>query len=326
MISILLPTFRHHKYIEEAIESILSQSYSDIELIVVAVYNDNSTIDILKKIKDNRVKVVISNYACITHQWNLALLEVSEKSDYTMNFASDDIMIKGSLESIYNFAIKNDADVAYPDFYRVDKNLEKRVRVRSVPYSHNELLKGCYITDVSLVKRKSWNKYLPLTNKDAKNRIYRVWKEMSRDKLKLCHYANPTFLYRQHNKNIHSKENASQKNFKFIAVGRNKKLRKFYKDIELVSVNCISKNHFVVYFSNPFRYIRHQEIFKYKKIVIHWDHSNIDAIDLFIDKLNIYNITHDDDILKILKEKEVSNICFIKNPNDLLDYLREERY
>jgi glycosyltransferase involved in cell wall biosynthesis len=326
MISILIPTFKHHRYIQETIDSILNQSYKDIELIAVAVYGDNRTIDILKNIKDDRIKIIISNYACITHQWNLALLEASKESDYTMNFASDDIMNPGSLKAIYDFAIKHDADVAYPDFFRVNKNLQKRVRVRSRSHDHDKLLEGCYITDVSLIKKEVWDTHFPLLNKDKNHRIYRVWKAMSRDKKKLCHFANPTFLYRQHGNNVHSKKNASQKKFTFVSVGKNTKLQEFYKKIKHVSVNDIDKNHFVLYCPNPMKYIKHEEIFKYKKTVIHWDDSNINAIDLFVDKPNIYNITHDSNILEILKNKKVSNVDYINSESDLLDYLTEERY
>ncbi len=48
-VSVAMTTYNHEKYIAEAIDSILNQSFSDIELIVV---NDGSDDNTEKKIKN----------------------------------------------------------------------------------------------------------------------------------------------------------------------------------------------------------------------------------------------------------------------------------
>ena len=55
-ISVIIPLYNHEKYIKEAINSVLEQSVSDFELIII---NDGSTDNsegVVKAIKDDRIK------------------------------------------------------------------------------------------------------------------------------------------------------------------------------------------------------------------------------------------------------------------------------
>jgi len=57
-ISVVLICYNHEKYIGEAIESILSQTYSDFELIVVDDGSSDNTLKIIREYKDSRIVVV----------------------------------------------------------------------------------------------------------------------------------------------------------------------------------------------------------------------------------------------------------------------------
>lgn len=59
LISILMPTYNVEKYIEEAVRSIINQTYRNFELIIVDDCSSDRTFDILKKLKaeDKRIKL-----------------------------------------------------------------------------------------------------------------------------------------------------------------------------------------------------------------------------------------------------------------------------
>ena len=61
LISIGLPTFNGKKYVKQAVYSLLSQSYKNIELIVSDDASNDDTFDICQKIaaKDTRVKLYL---------------------------------------------------------------------------------------------------------------------------------------------------------------------------------------------------------------------------------------------------------------------------
>ena len=55
-VSILMTVYNHQDYVNQAVLSILSQSYKNFELIVINNGSTDNTQKILKKIKDKRIK------------------------------------------------------------------------------------------------------------------------------------------------------------------------------------------------------------------------------------------------------------------------------
>ena len=55
-ISIIIPTYNREKYILNSIQSILNQTFFDIEIIIIDDCSNDNTDKIIKSIKDNRIK------------------------------------------------------------------------------------------------------------------------------------------------------------------------------------------------------------------------------------------------------------------------------
>jgi teichuronic acid biosynthesis glycosyltransferase TuaG len=60
MVSVITPVFNGEKYIEECIKSILSQEFTDFELIVVNDFSTDSTADLLNLFEDSRI-IILNN-------------------------------------------------------------------------------------------------------------------------------------------------------------------------------------------------------------------------------------------------------------------------
>ena len=54
-ISIIMPTFQNAKYIGRAIKSVLSQTYTEFELIIIDNYSQDKTQQIVESFKDSRI-------------------------------------------------------------------------------------------------------------------------------------------------------------------------------------------------------------------------------------------------------------------------------
>ncbi len=111
LVSILSPVKNESRHIDKAIESVLSQSYKNIEMILV---DDGSTDETLKKIKkyakkDSRIKYIMNNKKGKTSAYNLAFEYA--RGELFVYFAGDDIL---PVDSIKNrvFYIENKS-VAY---------------------------------------------------------------------------------------------------------------------------------------------------------------------------------------------------------------------
>lgn len=60
LISVVMPTYNQEKYLPQAIESVLNQSFSDLELIIIDNKSTDTSREIIKsyQVKDNRIKTI----------------------------------------------------------------------------------------------------------------------------------------------------------------------------------------------------------------------------------------------------------------------------
>ena len=107
-ISLIMSVYNGEDYLAEAIESVLSQSFRDFELIIINDCSKDSTGDILEKYaqQDERVKVH-------TNEVNLRLPSSLNKAmefaqgKYIARMDADDICLPDRLERQYDFMEKN---------------------------------------------------------------------------------------------------------------------------------------------------------------------------------------------------------------------------
>lgn len=57
-ISVIVTSYNYSNFIEQTINSILAQTYSDFELIVVDDYSSDNSVEIIKNFKDDRIKFI----------------------------------------------------------------------------------------------------------------------------------------------------------------------------------------------------------------------------------------------------------------------------
>jgi glycosyltransferase involved in cell wall biosynthesis len=110
-INIIVPVYNVEKYLSKCIHSILSQTFSDFELILV---NDGST-DYSGNIcdefanQDSRIKVIHKENAGVSSARNTGLK--LSTGDYICFVDSDDIIDETMIDKMYKSAITNDSDI-----------------------------------------------------------------------------------------------------------------------------------------------------------------------------------------------------------------------
>jgi len=100
--SIIIPTFNRAKYIARAIESVLSQSFVDYELIIVDDASKDNTAQTVKAFNDKRI-IYIKNdenkERCVSRNIGIA----KSVGKYICFLDSDDYHLPDHLESLYQF-------------------------------------------------------------------------------------------------------------------------------------------------------------------------------------------------------------------------------
>ena len=125
LISIIVPTYNVEKYIRTCIESILAQTYRNIEVIIV---NDGSTDQSLAVISDlicshHNVKVINQKNQGVSVARNTGIDVATGK--YITFVDADDKIMPGFVSSLYQIADKTGADIVRGSFRDFNGNIPK---------------------------------------------------------------------------------------------------------------------------------------------------------------------------------------------------------
>lgn len=120
-VSVITPTYNCGKYLGETIDSVLSQTYSDIELLLVDDCSTDGTKDVVAHyLKSNRIKYFLQkNNIGQAAARNIGLANATGK--YVAYLDADDIWHPMKLEKQINLMQKTKANVCYSKSHNIDE-------------------------------------------------------------------------------------------------------------------------------------------------------------------------------------------------------------
>lgn len=108
LFSVIIPLYNHEKYIREAVDSVLHQTVSDFELIIINDGSQDGSEDVVKGIPDNRIRYYFQEnrgaHAAINRGIGLA------RGRYASILNSDDVFAPNRLEAAAD-AIESETDI-----------------------------------------------------------------------------------------------------------------------------------------------------------------------------------------------------------------------
>lgn len=110
-ISVILPVYNAERYIKKAIESVLNQSFTDFELIVVNDGSTDSTQDIINSFDDKRIRLITQENLGPGASRNNALKIA--RGEYVMYLDSDDWFCSDAFKIAYDEITSKDADLTF---------------------------------------------------------------------------------------------------------------------------------------------------------------------------------------------------------------------
>lgn len=141
-ISIIMSVFNAEKYLAESITSILKQSYTNFELLIIDDKSGDNTLEILTSFekKDGRIKIIVNDTnKGLTKNLN-HLLQIAD-GDYIARMDADDISINHRFEKqIEFFKFHPDIDILGSYSYNINEE-GKVIGERKVPITNEEILK-----------------------------------------------------------------------------------------------------------------------------------------------------------------------------------------
>ena len=136
IISVITPFYNTEKYFKECLDSILNQTFKDIELICINDKSTDKSLDILERYakKDSRIKIInLEEKSGQATARNKGLEFIN--GDYIAFIDSDDIIDLDTFEKTYNFIKKHDQDMVVFNMVRLygKKIIPSEIHLKGVP-------------------------------------------------------------------------------------------------------------------------------------------------------------------------------------------------
>lgn len=161
-VSVIVPIYNVEKYLEKCINSLLSQTLEDIQIILVNDGSKDNSGNIAKEYEKNnkdRVIYVEKENGGLSDARNYGLKYAT--GDFIAFLDSDDYIEKNAYEEMYNKAIEENADYVecdfiweFPNKIRVDKQYPYKNKKEMLSFvrvvAWNKLIKRQLITDNNL--------------------------------------------------------------------------------------------------------------------------------------------------------------------------------
>jgi len=97
LVSVCIPSYNIEKYIGKTIESVLSQTHEDFELVIVDDNSSDNTLDIIRRYDDYRIRLVVNEKNLGPQEnWNKALKEA--RGEYIKILCHDDLLYSSCIQ------------------------------------------------------------------------------------------------------------------------------------------------------------------------------------------------------------------------------------
>ena len=122
MISVIIPVYKVEKYLDKCVESVVGQTYSDLEIILV----DDGSPDGCSAMcdawaeKDGRIKVIHKPNGGLSSARNAGLVKAS--GEYVFFLDSDDTISANCIELLADAVRHDNSDICIANVARIDEN------------------------------------------------------------------------------------------------------------------------------------------------------------------------------------------------------------
>ena len=217
LISIVMSVFNAEAHVAEAIESILNQTYSDFEFLIIDDASTDNSFDILSSFRDERITL-------IQNKENLGLTKSLNKGiklakgQYIARMDADDISLPSRLAKQLQFMQEHPEIDICGTWY---KTFGEKEYLQKLPALHEQikadLLFYTPIAHPSVLMKKNIFEAHKYPENFQKAQDYALWIKLIKN-YKFANLPEPLLKYRIHKNQISTKQNTRQKEFALNAL------------------------------------------------------------------------------------------------------------
>jgi glycosyltransferase involved in cell wall biosynthesis len=112
-LSIVMPAYNHQQFVGEAIESVLNQTFSEYEFVIIDDGSTDSTADVIHSFKDDRIHYFYQENQDAFNALNNGIAKT--KGDFIAILNSDDVYMPKRFETMFEFQAQSQAQCLFSD-------------------------------------------------------------------------------------------------------------------------------------------------------------------------------------------------------------------
>lgn len=216
-VTVLMSIYNGERFLKEAIDSILNQTFTDFEFLIINDGSTDTSKEIILSYKDERIRYIENKTNIgLTKSLNIGLKIA--KGKYIARMDADDICFSERLEKQFNFMEKN-SDIGICGSYV--EMLNEKINIKclwKVPLNHDEIKVRFFFDNMifhstAFIRRKILiNNNLKYDPFYVRSQDYDLW-ERALPYTKLANIGKTLIIHRIHNDNIESIYKNEQQEF-----------------------------------------------------------------------------------------------------------------
>jgi glycosyltransferase involved in cell wall biosynthesis len=216
MVSVVIPSYNHDRYLGRALQSVLDQTYAHWEALVIDNHSTDGSDKVLNHFADPRIKVLkIHNNGVIAASRNMGIRAAN--GEWVAFLDSDDWWAPNKLQSCFN-CVNDQVDFVYHDLdivadkYRYLRQKTMKSWQVKKPVLMDLLLNGNAIYNSSVVIRRGLLERIGGINENIEmiaSEDYHTWLRVAQLTNQFKHIPEALGFYQVHDKGISSRRDMS---------------------------------------------------------------------------------------------------------------------
>lgn len=156
LITFLITTYNSERWIEECLNSVLNQTYKNLQVLIIDDGSSDSTINRIKQMDDERIELFCKEHSGISKSLNFVVSKI--KGEYVARIDSDDVCDEERITKQMRFLSENvEYGIVGTNFILIDENGIQIDKIRN-PESNNDIVdqlpRRCCVWNGSILVKK----------------------------------------------------------------------------------------------------------------------------------------------------------------------------
>jgi glycosyltransferase involved in cell wall biosynthesis len=147
IISVVMSVYNTEKYVAAALESILNQTFSNFEIILIDDGSSDTSLDIVRSYKDPRIRIVHQNNHGLVYSFNKGVKLA--RGEYIARMDADDVCLPSRFEKELIWLLSNPKHGLVGTFFRyIEQETAAPLDViQTSPLQHTDIMRMMYIVN-----------------------------------------------------------------------------------------------------------------------------------------------------------------------------------